>query len=93
MNANGERLNALDIRIIGQSLDGGGVQMTRSRVTLGSSADPAQYSGTITSLQGTNIAARLRSSSGSVVQLAAQLQLGSDGGSVGGTIRVGPANG
>jgi hypothetical protein len=93
MNVNGQRLNALDIRIIGQSLDGGGVQMTRSRVTLGSPADPTQYSGTITSLQGTNVAARLRDSSGSVLGLAAQLQLGSDGGSVGGTVRVGPANG
>jgi hypothetical protein len=93
MTANGQRLNALDIRIIGQSLDGGGVQMTQSRVTLGSSTDPTQYIGTITALQGTNMAARLRNSSGSVLRLAAQLQLGSNGESVGGTVRVAPANG
>jgi hypothetical protein len=93
MSASGQRLNTLDIRIIGQPLEGGGVQMTRSRVTLGSSADPAQYSGRITSLRGTDVAARLRNSSGSVVALAARLQLDPSGGSIGGTVRVSPASG
>jgi hypothetical protein len=93
MTANGQRLNALDIRIIGQALESGGVQLTRSRVTLGSSADPAQYSGRVTSLRGTDIAARLRNSSGSVVLLAARLQLDPSGGSIGGTVRVSPASG
>jgi hypothetical protein len=93
MTANGQRLDALDIRIIGQALQGGGVQMTRSRVTLGSSANPTEYTGSITSLQGTDVTARLRNSSGSVVGLAAQLQLDPNGGSIGGTVRVGPASG
>jgi hypothetical protein len=92
MTADGQRLNALDIRIIGQALGGGGVQLTRSRVTLGSSADPAQYSGRVTSLRGTDLGARLRNSSGAVVQLAARLQLDPSG-SIGGTVRVSPASG
>jgi hypothetical protein len=93
MTADGQRLNALDIRIIGQALGGGGVQLTRSRVTLGSSADPAQYSGSVTSLRGTDVAARLRNASGSVVLLEARLQLDPSGGSIGGTVRVRPASG
>jgi hypothetical protein len=93
MTANGQRVGLLDIRIIGQPLEGGGVQMTRSRVTLGSSADPARYSGRVTALQGTNVAALLRNSSGSLVRLVAQLQLDASGGSVSGTVRVGPARG
>jgi hypothetical protein len=93
MTANGQRLDALDIRIIGQALEGGGVQMTRSRVTLGSSANPTQYTGSVTSLQGTDVAARLRNSSGSEVRLVARLQLDPGGGSIGGTVRVGPASG
>jgi hypothetical protein len=93
LTANGERLNAIDIRIAGQPVEDGGVQMTSSNVTLGSSGRPPEYRGRVTDLRGTDIAARLRNSSGSVVRLVAQLQLGSGEGSVGGTVQVGPANG
>lgn len=93
MTASSQRLDTLDIRIIGQALEGGGVQMTRSRVTLGSAANPTQYTGSITSLQGTDVTARLRNTSGSVVGLAARLQLDPSGGSIGGTVRVGPTSG
>ena len=93
MTASGQRLNALDIRIVGEPVEGGGVQMTSSRVTLGGAGKPGEYSGRVTALRGTNVAARLRNSSGSAVQLLAQLQIDPSGGSVSGTVRVGPASG
>lgn len=92
MSASGERLGVIRIRVSGQPLGGGGVQMTRSRVTLGSSAQPTEYAGRVTALQGTNVQAQLRNSSGSVVQLVAQLQLDGGSGTFGGSVRVGPAN-
>ena len=93
MSASGQRLGALDIRIVGEPIEGGGVQMTNSTVTLGGSGQPAEYSGRVTALQGTDVAARLRNSSGSVVELVAQLQLDPSGGSVSGTVHVAPSTG
>jgi Ferric reductase like transmembrane component len=93
LTASGQQLNAIDIRIAGEPVEGGGVQMTSSKVTLGSSGHPTEYSGHVTDLRGTDVAARLRNSSGSVIRLVAQLQLGSDEGSVSGTVRVGPVSG
>jgi hypothetical protein len=88
MTASGQRFNALDIRIVGEPIEGGGVQMTNSSVTLGSSDHPTEYSGRVTALQGTDVAALLRNSSGSAVRLVARLQLDPSGGSVSGTVRV-----
>lgn len=88
----GQRLSMLHIRIIGQPLRGGGVQMSQSSVTLGSASQPDEYGGQVTALEGNNVAARLRSSSGSVVRLVTQLQIDSRNGAVNGTIRVAPAN-
>lgn len=93
LTASGQRLDALDIRIVGQPLQGGGIRMTRSGLTLGSTANPAQYSGRVTALDGTDLAAQLRDSSGSAIKLAAQLQIDPSAGSVSGTVRVGPATG
>lgn len=89
----GQRLNRLEVRIVGQPLQGGGVQMTDNRVTLGSSANPAEYSGRVTALQGTEVTAQLQASSGSVLSLLAQLRLDPGGGAVSGTVRVAPASG
>ena len=86
----GQRLSLLHIRILGQPLGGGGVQMSSSSVTLGSTSQPDEYSGHVTALQGTNVAAQLRSPSGSVVQLVTQLQIASASGAVSGTVRVLP---
>ncbi len=43
LTAAGQRLSALDVRIDGQPLDGGGVAMSSSLVTLGTSASPSAY--------------------------------------------------
>jgi hypothetical protein len=86
----GQQLNQLHIRLTGEPLEGGGVQMTSSRVTLGTNSNPEKYRGTITALQGTNVAAGLHGANGSTIRLVAQLQRNPAGGSTVGTVTVGP---
>ena len=81
----GQQLSALDIRIFGQPINGGGISMTSSQVTLGTASDTSKYQGTVTALNGTNIQAMLRSG-GSTINLVAQLQLDQGGGNASGTV-------
>jgi DMSO/TMAO reductase YedYZ heme-binding membrane subunit len=82
-------LSSLDVQIFGQAQGGGGVQMTSSSVSAGTATAPALYTGTITSLAGTNIAARLSSASGQVLDIQLVLALGG-GDSATGTVTVTP---
>ncbi len=80
-------LSALSVRIVGRSQGGGGVRMTSSAVTLGSGADPQRFTGAITALEGTNIAARVSGSGGQSLSLALALQI-TQAGSASGTLQV-----
>jgi Ferric reductase like transmembrane component len=87
----GQRLNALDIRIDGHPVGaGGGVAMTSSAVTLGTSATPALYSGRVTALEGTSVEARVTGMRGSLILLT-QLEIDPRSGSVTGTLNAQPA--
>ncbi len=88
----GQALGALDIRLVGQPASGGGVAMSSSRVTLGTRSAPALYRGRVTGLEGTNIAARVRSPLGSL-GLAAQLQIDPHSGAVTGALSARPGEG
>jgi hypothetical protein len=85
----GQPLNASDIQIDGQPLNDGGVEMTSSAVTLGTSAKPTMYRGRVTALAGTSIEARVSSIRGSLVLLA-RLQISPSSGSVTGTLTAQP---
>jgi len=87
----GQRLSVLGIRILGRPADGGGVEMTTSRAQLGTRADPSMYRGGVTSLQGTNIGATVRDSSGSQLGVVVNLQVDPQSGMASGTVTVGPA--
>lgn len=86
LSLSGERLNTLAIHLRGQPIDGGGIQMNSSAVTLGPRSNPAQYRGQVTSLDGTNIVAQLSDGSGKQMSVVARLQLSPDGGSASGTV-------
>jgi hypothetical protein len=73
LRAVAQRLSALDVRLIGQPLPGGGVQMQRSDVTLGTSADPATYRGRVVGLDGSHIAALVRDRRGHWLRLVVRL--------------------
>jgi hypothetical protein len=85
----GQSLSALDIRIVGQPLGGGGVAMSSSTVTLGTGASPGLYTGRVTGLEGTNIAAQVRSTQGAL-SLVAQLQINPRSGAVTGALAARP---
>ena len=80
LTANGGPLHDVHIRIRGEPA-GGGVSMTSSRVAAGPMANPDQYQGRVTALDGTNIQATLADGSGTRLSVLAQLNLqpGSDG--------------
>lgn len=89
----GQSLDTLEIHIDGESLNGGGVAMTTSRVTIGTASDPGRYTGRVTALEGTNLGARVSGRQGSL-SLVAQLQIDPRSGVVTGTVtsRPGDAN-
>jgi sulfoxide reductase heme-binding subunit YedZ len=86
----GQQLDRLRIRLVGQPLPGGGVQMTSGRVTLGPSTNPDQFHGVVTGLQDTNVRAMVSDDSGTVLLLDAQLQVPAGGGPVSGTLQAAP---
>ena len=86
----GHELGKLDIRIEGPPIGGGGVQMSTSRVTLGSASTPDRYDGHVTALQGTNIAATVGNRAGSRLSVVARLRIAPGRGTATGTVNVLP---
>jgi DMSO/TMAO reductase YedYZ heme-binding membrane subunit len=72
----------LGVRIVGQPLQGGGVAMEQSSVTLGPNGDPGAYKGRITSLTGQRLAATLTGRDGRPVEVRASFQIDSQAGTV-----------
>src|SRR5579884_505315 len=86
----GQQLSLLAIHLRGQPLEGGGLAMTSSAVSLGTGSNSDAYRGAVTSLEGTNIAAQVRDPGGHVLNVLAQLQIDPSGGSASGTVTVRP---
>ncbi len=86
----GQQLSNLAIHLRGQGIQGGGIAMRSSEVTLGTGSNPGQYRGQVTSLQGTNIAARVSDSSGHTLNLVCQLNIDPNTGAVSGTVSATP---
>jgi sulfoxide reductase heme-binding subunit YedZ len=78
----------LDVRLEGLPLDGGGIRVARSQVTLGPASDPARYIGRLVSLDGNTFEARLTPARGRAVRVHADLDLGGnlDGGPISATV-------
>jgi sulfoxide reductase heme-binding subunit YedZ len=83
-----QRLSVLRIRLQGQPLDGGGIEMSSSDVTLGTGA--TEYRGQVTALEGTNIQARVRDASGNGLTLVARLQINEETGAAAGSLSASP---
>jgi sulfoxide reductase heme-binding subunit YedZ len=91
INGTGESAVAFRVVITGQTVASGGVQMTSSQVFFGPSGQPNEYSGHITSLNGTNIQAAVTSTAGSAVSLALNLTI--NGATVAGTLAASSGSG
>ncbi|HEX4036335.1 MAG TPA: ferric reductase-like transmembrane domain-containing protein [Solirubrobacteraceae bacterium] len=81
-------LSAIHVQLIGRPA-GGGVAMTQSSVSAGTSSAPQRFTGTITALRDTDIAARVSSSS-QVLTLELTLQIDPGSRTVTGTAEVSP---
>ncbi|HEV3056142.1 MAG TPA: hypothetical protein VGX45_15875, partial [Solirubrobacteraceae bacterium] len=86
----GEQLSRLGIRIFGRPAAGGGIEMSSSKVALGTAGNPDLYTGVITALNGTNVEAQVASGAGRL-NVIAQLQIDPAGGTASGNVTVGPA--
>ena len=84
------QLSVLHIRLRGEAITGGGVQMSTSRVTLGPSTNPDQYDGRITGLSGTTIVALVTDARESAISLVVHLQISSGSGTASGTVTATP---
>jgi hypothetical protein len=86
----GSPSGALRVTIQGQALEGGGVSLSASKVTLGTGSSPELYRGRIMQLNGDRIAATVRSASGHQLSLDITLRTSSDEATVAGTMKVSP---
>ena len=83
----------LRIRLAGAPLGGGGLSMTGSQVDLLANGLPSVLEGRITSLQGQQFVARVADSSGSKVNLHADLSIDQNSGNVTGRLAASSAGG
>ncbi|HLM84596.1 MAG TPA: ferric reductase-like transmembrane domain-containing protein [Solirubrobacteraceae bacterium] len=81
----------LHIEIDGQPVEGGGVSMRSSRVTLDGSSTPLIYRGRILALNGNRILASVRGGDGHSLSLQVALAVDSGAGTVSGTLTASPA--
>lgn len=82
------QLPHVHIRIQGDPVQGGGVQMTSSQVSAGPDSDPTRYNGRVTALTGPDVQATVSDSAGTNLTLLARLQLGADGTTATGTLQA-----
>jgi DMSO/TMAO reductase YedYZ heme-binding membrane subunit len=89
----GQVSGQMRIRLGGAPLPGGGLSLTGSQVDLIGPGLPSAMAGKVLSLQGDSILARVSDSSGSAMNLHANLAINQDTGAVTGTLTGTPAGG
>ena len=85
-------IHDVHIRIRGQPSGGGGVDMTSSAVSAGPPANPDQYQGRVTGLEGSNVQAALADAGGTHLSVLAQLNVPPGSEAVTGLLRVTPTH-
>lgn len=78
----------LNMVLRGVPLEGGGVQMTASRVTYGPQANPGDYSGEIVSLEGPHLVASVQDGQGNSLDLRLLLQIDPSNRTLSGSVHV-----
>ena len=84
MTMSGASSGNLNVRIVGQPVEGGGVAMRAGSVSFSPSGAPAPYTGQVIGLQGSQITARVAQGSGTPVDLAIFLSIDQAGQTVSG---------
>jgi hypothetical protein len=87
-SASGGSKGVLHVTLRGVPLEGGGIQMTGSSVTFGPQSAPQAYSGSILSLNGSQLEASVRDASGNSLALQIDLQLDQSSRTFSGSLHV-----
>lgn len=87
----GGATGALNIDLIGEPLQGGGVLLDSSQVTLGPTQEPSLYRGSVVGLRGTRITANVESAGRPSLQLVIAVQIDTSGTRLTGTVTAQPA--
>ncbi|MGZ4728528.1 MAG: hypothetical protein ACXWB2_12470, partial [Acidimicrobiales bacterium] len=87
----GAASGSLQVVLKGNAIDGGGVQMTSSTVTLSGTSPPTTYAGSVRSLKGGTIVAVVRSGSGTTITLTMDLRVDDAAGTASGTVTAAAA--
>ena len=87
MRMQGDTHGLMGVRIIGDPLEGGGIQMRKSLVTLGPDSHPRTYRGQIEQLDGNRLLARVRDAHGRAIALVIDVNVDAERGSVTGRVR------
>jgi len=87
-SASGGSKGVLHVTLRGVPLEGGGIQMTASSVTFGPQSAPQAYSGSIVSLNGSQLEASVRDASGNSLALQIDLQLDQSSRTFSGSLHV-----
>jgi sulfoxide reductase heme-binding subunit YedZ len=82
----GSATGALTLDLTGEPLQGGGVLLNSSQVTMGPSSQPSLYHGSISGLRGTRIDASVQSAGQPTLQLVVDVQIAPNGTSLTGTV-------
>ncbi len=86
MTMSGSATGVLDVELTGEPLQGGGVLLNSSQVTMGPSSQPSLYRGSIVGLRGTRIDASVQSAGQPTLQLVVDVQIAANGTSLTGTV-------
>lgn len=79
---------AMKLVLTGQPSDGGGVSLTGSQVSLGPAADPSEYHGQVSRLEGDTVVASLQDGRGRAATAVIRLSLGNGSDQVRGSLQV-----
>ena len=90
MATRGGEPGVVRLTLWGSALDGGGLQMSRSRVSFQDAVSGVVSTGSVVELDGTLVAADVTSPSGSTLRLVMRLQIDAGAGTVTGTINASP---
>jgi hypothetical protein len=86
MRMSGRNNGTVDLRLVGQPLEGGGVALTQSAISLGPPIQPQLFGGKLISLQGTQMQASVANAEGQSVPLTLNLSIDQESQTVTGTL-------
>jgi Ferric reductase like transmembrane component len=88
LSANAGSKGVVHVVLRGVPLEGGGIQMTGSRVSFGPPGAPGAFSGQVVSLEGARLVASVQDSQGAALDLTLLLRLDSSSRTLSGSLRV-----